>query len=126
MRIIGGAHLQCVNNHYAKFEYSGMKTVGVTDYIKHFGWQECLSSTLSKMRKYLSNLHKIEGAHLQCVNNYYAAKFEYKGMKAVRVTEYTKHFGWENIKLIIQVIRETSHAPPCGHIEDLTGALMFY
>ena len=30
---IRGAHLQCVNNHYAKFEYKGMNTVGVTDYI---------------------------------------------------------------------------------------------
>ena len=29
---IGGAHLQCVNNHYAKFEYKEMNTVGVTDY----------------------------------------------------------------------------------------------
>ena len=29
---IGDAHLQCVNNHYAKFEYKVMKTVGVTDY----------------------------------------------------------------------------------------------
>ena len=28
-----GSHLQCVNNHYAKFEYKGMKTVGVTDTI---------------------------------------------------------------------------------------------
>ena len=28
---IGGAHLQCVNNHYAKFEYiKGMNTVGVS------------------------------------------------------------------------------------------------
>ena len=26
------AHLQCVNNHYAKFEYKVMNTVGVTDY----------------------------------------------------------------------------------------------
>ena len=29
---IKGAHLQCVNNHYAKFEYKVMNTVGVTDY----------------------------------------------------------------------------------------------
>ena len=29
---IGGAHLQCVNNHYTKFGYQGMNTVGVTDY----------------------------------------------------------------------------------------------
>ena len=26
------AHLQCVNTHYAKFEYKGINTVGVTDY----------------------------------------------------------------------------------------------
>ena len=29
---MGGANLQCVNNHYAKFEYKGINTVGVTDY----------------------------------------------------------------------------------------------
>ena len=26
-----GAHIQCVNNHYAKFEYKVMNTVAVTD-----------------------------------------------------------------------------------------------
>ena len=34
------------------------------------------------MRKYLSNVHKMGGAHLQCVKNHYA-KFEYKEMKTV-------------------------------------------
>ena len=29
---IRGAHLQCQNNHCAKLEYKGMKTVVVTDY----------------------------------------------------------------------------------------------
>ena len=29
---IGGAQFQCMNNHYAKFEYRGRKTVGVPDY----------------------------------------------------------------------------------------------
>ena len=29
---IGGADLKCVNKHYAKFEYKGMKTIFVTDY----------------------------------------------------------------------------------------------
>ena len=29
-----------------------------------------------KIRKYLSNVHKIRGAHVQCMNNHYA-KFEY-------------------------------------------------
>ena len=38
------------------------------------------------MWKYLSNVHKIEGAYLQCVNNHYA-KFEYKGMKTIWVTD---------------------------------------
>ena len=29
---IRDAHLQCVNNHCAKFEYKVMNTVGFTDY----------------------------------------------------------------------------------------------
>ena len=33
----------------------------------------------------MSNVHKIGGAHLQCVNNRYA-NFEYKVMKPVEVT----------------------------------------
>ena len=82
---MGGAHLQCMNNHYGKFEYKGMKTVGVTDNTNqtpptHFGWKKSLNSTPVKMRKYLSNVHKMVGAHLQCVINHYA-KFEYKRMK---------------------------------------------
>ena len=53
---------------------------------------------ISKMRKYLSNMHKIVGAHFQCVNDY--AKFVYKGMKTVGVTHYakqtpSKYFGWK-------------------------------
>ena len=40
------------------------------------------------MKKYLLNAQKIEGAHLQCVNNYYA-KFEYKVMNTVEFTDYT-------------------------------------
>ena len=32
MHKIGGAHLQYVYNHEAKFECKGMKTFGVTDY----------------------------------------------------------------------------------------------
>ena len=44
------AHIQCVNNHYAKIENKGMKTVGVTYYTyqtpsKHFWTEKCLSST---------------------------------------------------------------------------------
>ena len=35
MRKIGGAHLQCVNNHYVNYEYKGMNTVGVTDYTNY-------------------------------------------------------------------------------------------
>ena len=56
MHKIGGAHLQCVNNHYVKYEYKGMDTVGVTDYTnyappKHFGWKNCLSPTPLKNEK---------------------------------------------------------------------------
>ena len=46
---IGGAHLQCTNNHYGKFEYKWMKTVGVTDYTNqtsptHSGWKKMSES----------------------------------------------------------------------------------
>ena len=42
-------HLQCVKNHYGKFEYKGMITRGVSDYTnyappKHFGKKQCLCS----------------------------------------------------------------------------------
>ena len=40
------------------------------------------------MRKYLSNVHKIGGAHLKCMDNH-LTMFEYKGMKTVGVTDYT-------------------------------------
>ena len=36
----------------------------------HIGRKKCLSSKPVKMRKYLSNVHKMGGAHLQCINNY--------------------------------------------------------
>ena len=50
------AQLQYVNNHYAKFELKGMKTVGVTDYTnqapsKHFGKKNILVQHPSKMKK---------------------------------------------------------------------------
>ena len=42
-----------------------------------------------KMEKiFLLNVHKTGGAHLQGVNNQYA-KFEYKVMNTVAVTDYT-------------------------------------
>ena len=76
-----------MNNHCAEFEYKEIKTVGITDYTKqtrpmYFRWKKCLNSTPIKMLKYLSNVHKIGGAHLQRVNNHYA-KLEYKEMKTI-------------------------------------------
>ena len=41
-----------------------------------------------KKRKYLLNVHRMGGAHHQCVNNHYA-KFEYKVKNTVGVTDYT-------------------------------------
>ena len=90
------SHVQCVNNHNAKFESKGMKTAGVTDYTnqtpsKHFELKKCLSSRRPELIKiFLKCAQNIEctKSHLQCVNNHYA-KFEYKGMKTVGVTDYT-------------------------------------
>ena len=47
------------------------------------------STCFKKVKKKLRNVHKIEGAHLQCVNNHYA-KFEYEGLNTVRVSELYK------------------------------------
>ena len=63
----GGAYLQCVNKNYAKFEYKGMKTVGVTDYTNPLCISDgeiVLVQHPSKMVKYLLNMHKIDGAQL--------------------------------------------------------------
>ena len=49
--------------------------------------EKCLSSTPLKIRKYLSNVHKIRDVHLQCVNNY-SVRFGDKGMKTVGVLDY--------------------------------------
>ena len=90
-----------MKNHYAKFEYKRMKTAGVIYCINQTPLRisdrkKFYVQHPSKMRKYLSNVHKIGGAHLQCVNNHYA-KIENKEIKTVGVTDYTnqtsyKHF----------------------------------
>ena len=49
---------------------------------------KCLRSTPLKNEKKIWNVHKIEGAHLQYVNNH-LAKFEWKGIKTFGVTDYT-------------------------------------
>ena len=73
-----------MNNHYAKFEYKDMNTVEDSYYTNQtpqaFRVEKMSQFKTLKMRKYLSNVHKIKGAHRQCVNNHYA-KFEYKGIK---------------------------------------------
>ena len=63
-----------------------------------------LSPTDLKVRKYLSNVHRIGGAHVQCMNNHYP-KFEYLGMKTGGVTIYTnqtpsQHFIGKMTKLM--------------------------
>ena len=84
-----------------------MKTVGVRDYTQitqsknsKVGVDVIMSkfNTSKNITKILSNMQQKGGAHLQCVNNH-IAKFEYKGMKTFRVTDYTnqipKHFRWK-------------------------------
>ena len=80
-----------MNNHNTKFEYKGMKTALVTDYTnKTFRMGKNVQvQRPSKIEKYLLNVHKMEGAHLQCVNNRHA-KLEYKVKNTVGDTDYTK------------------------------------
>ena len=75
-----------MNNHSAKFEYRGMKIVGVTDYTnqtpsKHFEQKKMSKfKTPKNEKKSFMKCAKKGGAQFQCVDNYFA-KFEYKGMK---------------------------------------------
>ena len=67
----------CEQSLRIKFKYEGMKTAGVVDYTsqtptKHFKWIKYLCPTDLKIRKYLSNVHKIG----ECMNIHHA-KFEY-------------------------------------------------
>ena len=84
---VGIAHLQCVNNLYSKFEYKGMKTVGVTDYTNmrptmHYGWKKCLSSTpIKNEKKFIKCAQNRLCTSSMCDKHH--AKFEYKGMKTV-------------------------------------------
>ena len=77
----GCTHVQYVNNH--KVLSLNMKDLKLLEsqitQTRHplvFQMDKISSSTGVKIRKYLSNVHKIEGAHVQCMNNHYA-KFEY-------------------------------------------------
>ena len=45
-------------------------------------------SMFNTRQKYLLNVHKMEDANLQYVNNHYT-KFEYIGINTVGVTDYT-------------------------------------
>ena len=66
---IGCAHLQCVKNHQAKFEYKGMKVLEfqITQTRHHLSiW----SSTPKNEKKIFMKGTQMEGAHLQCVNNH--------------------------------------------------------
>ena len=78
------SNLQCVHNHYAKFEYKGMKTVRVTDYTnqtpsKPFGRK--LSKIEKKMwMKWAQNKWCTS---LLCEQSLY--KVEYKEMKLLEL-----------------------------------------
>ena len=102
---IGGTHVQFVNNHYAKFECRGMKIVGVTDYTnqtpKAFRMEKMSKFNNPQNEKICIKCSRNGRCTFQCVNNH-CAKFEYKGMKTVGVTDYTnqtpsKHFGRKNV-----------------------------
>ena len=64
MHKIGGAHLQCVNNHYAKFEYKGLNTVGVST-LHELGTP--LAFMMEKMFKF--NTRKKLEKKMKCAQN---------------------------------------------------------
>ena len=57
--------------------------------LKAFQWIKCLSSTALKIRNYLSNVHKIKGTHVQCMNNVFA-KLDIKEWKLLNLLQITQ------------------------------------
>ena len=76
-----------MNNHYAKFEYKGMKLLELQITQTRtpppplppfvFRMEKMSKFNTRKICENIFNVHKIEGAHLQCATNH-IAKFEYK------------------------------------------------
>ena len=62
-----------MGNHNAKFDYKGMETVGVTCtyYTNETPSKHLNGENIPLNEKILMKLHKIGGAHLQCVKNNY-------------------------------------------------------
>ena len=70
-------------------------------------------------------MHKIEGEHVQCVNNHYA-KSDYKGMITIRVTDYTDltvstHFGWKSVWMGDSGIYYSLTIKPIIHLIKILG-----
>ena len=85
---IKGAHLQYMKNYYAKFEYKGMNTAGVTDYTN----QTPSPLRISDGNMYMLNTRKNCYFFFKCAQNKRCTfsmyeqslgKFEYKGMKTI-------------------------------------------
>ena len=78
-----------------------MKTAGVTDYTNQT--QVFRKDKISKfnrpkkIRKYLSNVHKIEGADVPCMTNHYANN-ENLRMKTFGSTDYTNQTPLSNLQ----------------------------
>ena len=63
-----------MNNHYAKIKYKGKKTHELQITQTRHPLRIPQMEKMSKF-KYLSNVHKIGGAHLLCMNIHYANMF---------------------------------------------------
>ena len=91
----------CEQSLRIKFEYEGMKTAGVTDYTNQT--QVFRKDKISKfnrpkkIRKYLSNVHKIGGAHVPYLNNHYANNENFR-MKPFGSTDYTNQTPQSNLQ----------------------------
>ena len=65
-----------------------MKMFGVKDYTNKGRMEQMSKFNTPKIWKYLWNVHKLVGAHLQCLNTYHT-KFEHKGTKDFEVKDNT-------------------------------------
>ena len=67
---VAGAHLQRVNNHYAKFEYEGMK-LHTCKQCKHSkGGVDLIMSKFINPKNIIKSAQNVECTHVHCVSNH--------------------------------------------------------
>ena len=102
-----------------------MKTVGVADYINQtpLSIPDGKKSQFNthKNKKKISNVHKIDGTHFQCVNNHYA---KFKNCWSYRLHKPDTPYAFRIAKLSkINTFKKLESIIKCAHSQPCTSSI---